>query len=46
MSVLQALTEAIRDSSGRGDRSHRAADAETPIIQLPEPFGNTAPLRR
>ncbi len=42
MSVLQALTDAIRDSSVEVIDLTAPLSAETPIIQLPEPFGNTA----
>ena len=42
MSVLQALTDAIRDSSVEVIDLTAPLSSETPIIQLPEPFGNTA----
>ena len=42
MSVLQALTDAIRDSSVEVIDLTAPLSAETPIIQLPAPFGNTA----
>ena len=42
MSVLQALTDAIRDSSVEVIDLTAPLSAETPIIQFPEPFGNTA----
>src|SRR5260370_7841868 len=42
MSVLQALTDAIRDSSVEVIDLTAPLSAETPIIQLPPPFGNTA----
>src|ERR1700746_1491475 len=42
MSVLQALTDAIRDSSVEVVDLTAPLSAETPIIRLPEPFGNTA----
>jgi len=42
MSVLQALTDAIRDSSVEVIDLTAPLSAETPIIQLPTPFGNTA----
>lgn len=42
MSVLQALTAAIRDSSVEVIDLTAPLSSETPIIQLPEPFGNTA----
>ena len=42
MSVLQALTDAIRDSSVEVIDLTAPLSGETPIIQLPEPFGNTA----
>ena len=42
MSVLQALTDAIRDSSVEVIDLTAPLSAETPIIALPEPFGNTA----
>ena len=42
MSVLQALTDAIRDSSVEVIDLTAPLSAKTPIIQLPEPFGNTA----
>src|SRR2546423_12594691 len=41
MSVLQALTDAIRDSSVEVIDLTAPLSSETPIIQLPEPFGNT-----
>ena len=44
MSVLQALTDAIRDSSVEVIDLTAPLSAETPIIQLPEPFGNTGPF--
>ena len=42
MSVLQALTDAIRDSSVGVIDLTAPLSSETPIIQLPPPFGNTA----
>src|SRR5947208_16849416 len=42
MSVLQALTDAIRDSSVEVIDLTAPLSSETPIIQLPEPLGNTA----
>src|ERR1700730_388349 len=42
MSVLQALTDAIRDSSVEVIDLTAPLSSETPIIQLPAPFGNTA----
>src|ERR1700756_1949766 len=42
MSVLKALTDAIRDSSVEVIDLTAPLSSETPIIQLPEPFGNTA----
>jgi len=42
MSVLNALTDAIRDGSVEVIDLTAPLSAETPIIQLPEPFGNTA----
>src|SRR5271166_917381 len=42
MSVLQALTDAIRDSSVEVIDLTAPLSASTPVIQLPEPFGNTA----
>src|SRR6266576_2541047 len=42
MSVLQALTDAIRDSSVEVIDLTAPLSSETPLIQLPEPFGNTA----
>src|SRR6478672_8690007 len=42
MSVLQALTDAIRGSSVEVIDLTAPLSSETPIIQLPEPFGNTA----
>ena len=42
MSVLQALTDAIRDSSVEVIDLTAPLSSETPIIQLPEPFGNTS----
>ena len=40
--MLQALTDAIRDSSVEVIDLTAPLSSETPIIQLPEPFGNTA----
>src|SRR5438874_11749011 len=42
MSVLHALTDAIRDSSVDVIDLTAPLSSETPILQLPEPFGNTA----
>jgi kynurenine formamidase len=42
MSVLQALTDAVRDGSVEVIDLTAPLSAETPVIQLPEPFGNTA----
>ena len=42
MSVLQALTDAIRDSSVEVIDLTAPLSASTPIIQLPPPFGNSA----
>ena len=42
MSVLQALTDAIRDSSVEVIDLTAPLSSDTPIIQLPPPFGNTA----
>src|SRR5216684_712902 len=42
MSVLQALTDALRDSSVEVIDLTAPLSEQTPIIQLPEPFGNTA----
>ena len=42
MSVLQALTDAVRDGSVEVIDLTAPLTAQTPIIQLPEPFGNTA----
>jgi kynurenine formamidase len=42
MSVLKALTDAIRDRSVEVIDLTAPLSAETPIISLPEPFGNTA----
>ena len=41
MSVLQALTDAIRDGSVEVIDLTAPLSASTPIIQLPPPFGNT-----
>jgi kynurenine formamidase len=41
MSVLSALTDAIRDSAVEVIDLTAPLTAETPIIQLPPPFGNT-----
>src|SRR5256885_16288420 len=41
MSVLQALTDAIRDRSVEVIDLTAPLSAQTPILQLPEPFGNT-----
>src|SRR5579863_4414270 len=41
MSVLSALTEAIRDGSVVVVSFKKTLSASTPIIQLPPPFGNT-----
>ena len=42
MSVLNALTDAIRDGSVEVIDLTAPLSASTPIIQLPPPFGNTA----
>src|SRR6202167_1228983 len=42
MSVLQALTDALRDGSVEVIDLTAPLSASTPIIQLPGPFGNTA----
>ena len=42
MSVLQALTDAIRDRAIEVIDLTAPLTSGTPIIQLPEPFGNTA----
>ena len=42
MSVLQALTDAIRDRAVEVIDLTAPLTSGTPIIQLPEPFGNTA----
>jgi kynurenine formamidase len=42
MSVLQALTDAVRDGSVEVVDLTAPLSAQTPVIQLPEPFGNTA----
>jgi kynurenine formamidase len=42
MSVLQALTDAIRDHAVEVIDLTAPLTSGTPIIQLPEPFGNTA----
>ena len=42
MSVLNALTDAIRDGSVEVIDLTAPLSASTPIIQLPAPFGNTA----
>jgi kynurenine formamidase len=42
MSVLKALTDAIRDSSVEVIDLTAPLTSDTPIINLPEPFGNTA----
>ena len=41
MSVLNALTDAIRDGSVEVIDLTAPLSASTPIIQLPPPFGNT-----
>src|SRR2546430_6142873 len=41
MSVLQALVDAIRDRSVEVIDLTAPLSAQTPILQLPEPFGNT-----
>ena len=42
MSVLKALIEAIRDEAVEVIDLTAPLDATTPVIRLPEPFGNTA----
>src|SRR5947207_852032 len=42
MSVLQTLVDAIRDRSVEVIDLTAPLSAQTPILQLPEPFGNTA----
>jgi len=42
MSVLKALTDAVRDGSVEVIDLTAPLSASTPIIQLPAPFGNTA----
>jgi kynurenine formamidase len=42
MSVLQALTDAVRDGSVEVIDLTAPLSASTPVIQLPQPFGNTA----
>src|SRR5580658_3715007 len=42
MSVLKALTDAVRDGSVEVVDLTAPLSASTPIIQLPAPFGNTA----
>jgi kynurenine formamidase len=42
MSVLKALTDAIRDSSVEVIDLTAPLTSQTPIIQLPPPFGNTS----
>ena len=42
MSVLQALIDAIRDRTVEVIDLTAPLSAQTPILQLPEPFGNTA----
>jgi kynurenine formamidase len=42
MSVLQALTDAVRDGSVEVIDLTAPLSAQTPIIALPAPFGNTA----
>ncbi len=42
MSVLQALTDAIRDRAVEVIDLTAPLTSGTPVIQLPEPFGNTA----
>jgi kynurenine formamidase len=41
MSVLKALTDAIRDGSVEVIDLTAPLSSSTPIIQLPPPFGNT-----
>jgi kynurenine formamidase len=42
MSVLKALTDAIRDSAIEVIDLTAPLTSDTPVIKLPEPFGNTA----
>ena len=42
MSVLQALTEGIRSGGIEIIDLTAPLSASTPVIKLPEPFGNTA----
>ena len=42
MSVLSDLTEAIRDGSIEVIDLTAPLSDQTPVIRLPEPFGNTA----
>jgi kynurenine formamidase len=44
MSVLQALTDAIRTSSVQVIDLTAPLSESTPVLQLPEPFGNTVPF--
>ena len=45
MSVLSDLTEAIRDGTIDVIDLTAPLSDTTPVIKLPEPFGNTAPSR-
>ena len=44
MSVLQALTAAIRDASVEIIDLTAPLSESTPVLKLPEPFGNTVPF--
>jgi kynurenine formamidase len=44
MSVLKSLTDAIRDSSIEVIDLTAPLSSDTPILQLPPPFGNTVPF--
>src|ERR1039458_9903936 len=44
MSVLQALTEAIHDASVEIIDLTAPLSESTPVLKLPEPFGNTVPF--
>ena len=44
MSVLSALTDAIRDGRIEVIDLTAPLNASTPVLQLPEPFGNTIPF--
>ncbi|NUP79068.1 MAG: cyclase family protein, partial [Nonomuraea sp.] len=45
MSVLQSFVDSVRSGAIEVIDLTAPLTADTPILQLPEPFGNTIPLR-